>query len=70
MSVSTDLIRPADVAQELGVEMSTLRSWRSRGRGPKFVGERLMVRYPREAIDAYKRELGWLPAEDDAEVAS
>lgn len=49
---------PDELAAELGVKRRTLSHWRMTGRGPGYVrySERGPVRYPVEAVEAWKAE--------------
>lgn len=49
-----DLVNEREAAAILGVEVGTLRNWRSLGKGPHFrkIGER-MVRYRRADLAAF-----------------
>jgi len=51
------LLRESQVAQRLGVSMPTLRSWRCRGIGPKFIklggGKKSPVRYDERDLEQY-----------------
>ena len=44
----------AEVAARLGVSPFTVRAWRHRGLGPRFMKMGRAVRYRREDVDAYK----------------
>lgn len=48
-----ELLRPTQVAMELGVSIHTLREWRCRGTGPRFVRMGRFVRYLRKDINAW-----------------
>lgn len=49
-----DLLTPRDVAQLLRVELSTLRTWRHRRKGPpSYRLDSGAVRYDRDAVEAY-----------------
>lgn len=43
----------AEAAEELGVSAAVLRSWRARGRGPRFRKFGRAVRYLRRDLDAF-----------------
>ena len=43
-----------EVAERLGVSPFTVRAWRRRGHGPRFLKMGRAVRYRPEDIDAYK----------------
>ena len=43
-----------EVAERLGVSPFTVRAWRHRGHGPRFLKMGRAVRYRPEDIDAYK----------------
>lgn len=43
-----------EVAERLGVSPFTVRAWRRRGHGPRFMKMGRAVRYRPEDIDAYK----------------
>ena len=45
----------SQVAEQLGLSVATLRAWRHRGRGPRFVRFGRAVRYLPEDIDAFVR---------------
>lgn len=61
---STDLLTPAETAELLRVEKTTLEQWRGQRRGPKYIklggGSRSPVRYKREDVEAYLRENEYL----------
>lgn len=54
---------PPEVADLLRVRVSTLRAWRSRGKGPSFVKIGGRILYRRTVVEAYV-------AARDVEVAS
>lgn len=58
-----DLLTPSEVAVLLRVRVSTLRAWRSRGKGPSYVKIGGRVLYRRSAVEQYV-------ASRDVEVAS
>lgn len=43
-----------EVAQRLGVSSFTVRAWRQRGHGPRFMKMGRAVRYRPEDVDAFK----------------
>jgi excisionase family DNA binding protein len=45
-----------EVAMRLGVSRFTLRAWRLKGRGPKFLKMGRAVRYRLEDVDEYERQ--------------
>jgi predicted DNA-binding transcriptional regulator AlpA len=47
------LLSEADVALEYGLRVSTLRSWRLTGRGPRFLKLGASVRYRRADLEAF-----------------
>lgn len=47
------LLLPEEVAALLRVDISTLRNWRSKGRGPKFVKIGDLARYRLADVEAY-----------------
>ena len=51
---SADLLSEREVSEDLNVALNTLRNWRWRGEGPRFVklGKRA-VRYRRADVDAF-----------------
>lgn len=48
-----DLMTPQEVARRLRVDTKTLANWRYLGRGPAYMKDGGVVRYPVEALDAY-----------------
>lgn len=52
------LMKPAEVAAELGVKVGTLAKWRTQGVGPRFLklgpGPKADVRYEQDEVAAYK----------------
>lgn len=52
--MTTKLLTPREVAQQLRVSTSTLRNWRKQGKGPAVsqIGKAIF-RYTEEAIQAY-----------------
>lgn len=51
----TPAITDREVARWLGVSLSTVRSWRLRRTGPRYVKFGRAVRYRRSDIDSYLR---------------
>jgi len=49
----SDFLSPAQVAQQLGVEVATLAQWRWRKTGPDYVKVEQLVRYSAEAVEAW-----------------
>ncbi|UVY83837.1 helix-turn-helix domain-containing protein [Brachybacterium sp. NBEC-018] len=49
----TGLYTPQQVARIFQVDTKTLANWRYLGRGPEYVKDGGIVRYPREALQAY-----------------
>ena len=47
---------PIEVATRLGVSRFTLRAWRLKGHGPKFLKMGRAVRYRPEDVDEYERQ--------------
>jgi len=50
-----------DVAKVLGIQTSTLRKWRQRGKGPRDhrrLGATVVV-YRRASVEEFIREVGW-----------
>lgn len=45
----------SEAAERLGVSPFTVRAWRRRGHGPRFMKMGRAVRYRPEDIDAYKQ---------------
>ena len=45
-----------EVARRLGVSRFTLRAWRLKGHGPKFLKMGRAVRYRPEDVDEYERQ--------------
>ena len=45
----------SQVAEQLGLSVATLRAWRHRGRGPRFVRFGRAVRYLPADLDAFVR---------------
>jgi len=55
-TIVTKLIRTKEAAEILGTSVGTLKSWRSRGLGPKWVKLGTAVRYDvEELLDFIKR---------------
>ena len=52
---STNAFTETEAAQHLGLSIATLRAWRHRGRGPRFVRFGRAVRYLRLDLDAFIR---------------
>lgn len=48
-----DLMTPQEMARRLRVDTKTLANWRYLGRGPAYMKDGGVVRYSREALDAY-----------------
>ena len=49
-------LRDVEVAARLGVSRFTVRSWRLKGLGPRFLKMGRAVRYRREDVDEYERQ--------------
>ena len=49
-----ELLRPAQVAKDLGITPNTLAIWRYYDRGPNFLKIGRQVRYRRRAIEDFK----------------
>jgi predicted DNA-binding transcriptional regulator AlpA len=49
----TRLLNDNEVAEELGISVSTLRKWRYSGQGPRFVKLGASVRYKPEDITRF-----------------
>jgi len=50
-----ELLRPAQVAKDLGVTPNTLAIWRYYDRGPNFLKIGRQVRYRRQSIEDFKK---------------
>lgn len=51
-------LRSSEVSQILNVPVGTLKIWRHRGQGPRWIrleGDRGQVRYPKSGVEAYLR---------------
>lgn len=57
MSNSEDLMKPADVADMLGVPVGTLYQWRYRSEGPPSMKVGRHVRYRRSAVEDWLDKL-------------
>lgn len=55
-SDSVRLLRPDEVADQLGVQPATLATWRCTGSGPSFVKVGRNVRYAPADVDAFISE--------------
>lgn len=64
--MSVILIKPDTACQMLGVSSETLKAWRHRGIGPRYVRVGRCVRYAPEDLDAWRREQTVDPAERTA----
>jgi excisionase family DNA binding protein len=53
LAIGTDLVDEVALAIRLGVSRSTLQSWRSAGRGPRFIKLGRLIRYRSSDVDAY-----------------
>jgi hypothetical protein len=51
--VTPELLTPQEVARVLGVDTKTLSNWRYIHRGPDFMKDGGVIRYPRAALAAY-----------------
>jgi integrase len=47
------LLSPEELAQNLGLALATLASWRSRGMGPAFVKTGRRIWYPRDRVESW-----------------
>lgn len=47
---SNEFLSPATVAQKLSVSVTTLRTWREAGTGPKFIRLGKVIRYRQEDL--------------------
>ena len=56
-------MKTSDVAEYLGVSVNTVRIWREKGRGPKFI-ERGYSRYIylREDVEQFAKDKGYVVA--------
>ena len=52
---STNAFTETQAAEHLGLSIATLRAWRHRGKGPRFVRFGRAVRYLRADIEAFIR---------------
>ena len=52
------LMKPDDVAEHLGIPVTTLRQWKYRGVGPKALKVGRHLRYRRTDLDAWVAGLG------------
>src|ERR671938_554925 len=50
------ILTDIDVAERLGVSRFTVRSWRLKGVGPRFLKMGRAVRYRSEDVDEYERQ--------------
>lgn len=58
---SAPFLLAKDVAKILGIQTSTLRKWRQRGKGPRDyrrLGATVVV-YRRASVEEFIREVGW-----------
>jgi predicted site-specific integrase-resolvase len=55
--VQREMLNDAEVAQILGVSVWTLRTWRCKGCGPRFVRISNRCRYPARDLATYVRSL-------------
>ena len=51
--MSSPLIDEKQVAEMLGISPATLRTWRYKGRGPKYIKIGSHVRYDRAVLDEW-----------------
>ena len=60
MSYSVKILNNADAAREIGISEQTLRAWRLKGKGPRFIklgtSKQSKVIYDPADIEAWKRE--------------
>jgi excisionase family DNA binding protein len=52
---SGNALTETQAAEQLGLSIATLRAWRHRGKGPRFVRFGRAVRYLRADLDAFIR---------------
>jgi excisionase family DNA binding protein len=52
---SSNALTETQAAEHLGLSIATLRAWRHRGKGPRFVRFGRAVRYLRADLDAFIR---------------
>lgn len=52
---TTRLLTPDEAAERIGVKATTLRNWRWKGRGPRFVRFGRYARYTEEALHEWIR---------------
>lgn len=57
MEDSDEVLTPREVAAILKVSVRTLESWRSQGRGPRWVKVEGLIRYPGRYLQSYVN--GW-----------
>jgi excisionase family DNA binding protein len=55
-SVETRILTDVEVAERLGVSRFTVRSWRLKGVGPRFLKMGRAVRYRSKDVDEYERQ--------------
>jgi len=55
MSDTTRALTEREVAEMLGLSVATLRAWRHRGKGPRFLRLGRSVRYLSSDLDAFVR---------------
>jgi DNA-binding transcriptional regulator YiaG len=66
-SVLAEAMRPETLSAKLGVSMMTLKNWRSRGQGPKFLKAGRRILYPPEWVDEFIKAASEKPQEDWAQ---
>lgn len=51
-------LTPADLSERLQISLSTLATWRSQGKGPKFYRTGGLIRYHPGEVAAWAKEQG------------
>lgn len=62
------LLSIGEAAKQLGVSDQTLRDWGKKGHIKAIVLPSGYRRYTQEEVDRVKRQMGLLPADDEAEL--
>lgn len=56
LNLATDALTPRQLEEQTGFTHNTLATWRSRGRGPKYVKIMGRVYYPKADVQAWLEE--------------
>lgn len=56
LNLATDALTPRQLEEQTGFTLATLATWRSRGRGPKYVKIMGRIYYPKADVQTWLEE--------------